>query len=169
MVVDRDLRSPTLNVLTQYISYLNSLVYHIFKRFLNLFFTKNSRRGGALAPSMDTPPLVVPLPPLEVREQFDFLATAASSSTVVVKELAKANASDWLWQITVALGRSNSFKLQSTRLQGGQRLSMERGQTLCTRVWLGPGYQNAPTPPKIITSRYWCLVPSSNVFLTIRF
>ena len=49
--------------------------------------------------------------PHGVREQFDFPATAASSVTVVVKELAKANASDWLWQIRVALGRSNSFKL----------------------------------------------------------
>ena len=55
-----------------------------------------------------------------------------------------ANSSYWLWHIRVALGRSNSFKLQqSTRLQGSQRLSMERGQTVqmkCTRVWLGPGY-----------------------------
>ena len=134
----------TFNALTQYISYLNSLVYHIFKRFFNLLFTKNSRRGGALAPSMDTTPLVVPLPPLEVREQFDFLATAASSFTVVVKELAKANACDWLWQITVALGRSNSFKLQqSTRLQGSQRSSMERGQTLCTNEM----YESLVTPP----------------------
>ena len=50
-----------------------------------------------------------------------------------MKELAKANASDWLWQIGVALGISNSFKLQqSTRLQGSQRLSMEQSQTLCT-------------------------------------
>ena len=33
----------------------------------------------------------------------------------------------------MALGRSNSFKLQqSTRLQGSQRLSMEQAQTLCT-------------------------------------
>ena len=64
--------------------------------------------------------------PYGVQEQFDFQATAASSVTVVVKELAKANASDWLWQITVALGRSNSFKLQqSTRLQASQRLSTE--------------------------------------------
>ena len=63
-------------------------------------------------------------------------ATAASSVTVVVKELAKANASNWLWQITVALGRSNSFKLQqSTRLQGSQRLSLVNGARqarLCT-------------------------------------
>ena len=36
----------------------------------------------------------MPPPPYGVREQFDFLATAASSVTVVVKELAKANASD---------------------------------------------------------------------------
>ena len=51
----------------------------------------------------------------------------------MVKELAKANASDWLWQIRVAPGRSNSFELQqSIRLQGSQRLSMERAQTLCT-------------------------------------
>ena len=57
------------------------------------------------------------------------LQDSASSVTVVVKELAKANASNWLWQIRVALGRSDSFKLQqSTRLQGSQRLSMERGQ-----------------------------------------
>ena len=66
--------------------------------------------------------------------KFDFPATTASSVTVVVKELAKANASYWLWQIRVALGRSNSFKLQqSTHLQGSQRLSMaQRSQTLCT-------------------------------------
>ena len=48
--------------------------------------------------------------PPGVREQFDFPATAACSVRVVVKELAKANASDWLWQIRVALGRSNSFQ-----------------------------------------------------------
>ena len=54
-----------------------------------------------------------------VREKLDFPATVASSVTVVLKELAKVNASDWLWQIRVALGRSNSFKLQqSTCLQG---------------------------------------------------
>ena len=58
--------------------------------------------------------------------------------TVVVKELAKANASDWLWQIRVALGRSNSFKLeQSTRLQGSQRSKPRLSvQMKCTRVWL---------------------------------
>ena len=44
---------------------------------------------------------VVP-PPYGVREHFDFPAMAASSVTVVVKELAKANASDWTRQ-------SNSF------------------------------------------------------------
>ena len=48
----------TFNALTQYIYYLNSLVYHIFARFFIIIFTKNSRRGGALAPSMDAPPLV---------------------------------------------------------------------------------------------------------------
>ena len=57
-----------------------------------------------------------------------FPATEASSVTVgltlVVKELAKANASVWSWQIRVALSRSNRF--------GSQRLSMEQAQTLCT-------------------------------------
>ena len=56
----------------------------------------------------------------------------------------------WLWQIRVALGRSNSFKLQqSTRLQGSKRLPMERGQTLCTNeMYESLGRTRLPLVPK---------------------
>src|SRR4029434_4362326 len=44
----------TFNALTQYISYFNCLVYNVFF----FFSSQNFRRGGALAPCIDAPPLV---------------------------------------------------------------------------------------------------------------
>lgn len=46
----------TFNALTQYISYFNCLVYNVFLLFF--FSSQNFRRGGALAPCIDAPPLV---------------------------------------------------------------------------------------------------------------
>src|SRR4029434_3441059 len=45
----------TFNALTQYISYFNYLVYNDF---LFIFLYQNFKRGGALAPCIDAPPLV---------------------------------------------------------------------------------------------------------------
>src|SRR4029434_3434427 len=46
----------TFNALTQCIFYFNFLVYYVF--FLFFFFSsQNFRRGGALAPCIDAPPL----------------------------------------------------------------------------------------------------------------
>ena len=53
--------------------------------------------------------------------------------------MAKANASDWLWQITVALGRFNrvpAYEEVNACQWSKARLSV---QMKCTRVWLGPG------------------------------
>src|SRR4029434_3134679 len=46
----------TFNALTQYISYFNSLSYNGFFFFF-FFSSPNFRRGGALAPCIDAPPL----------------------------------------------------------------------------------------------------------------
>src|SRR4029434_2988056 len=46
----------TCNALTQYSSYFNCLVYNVFLLF---FSSQNFRRGGALAPCIDAPPLVL--------------------------------------------------------------------------------------------------------------
>ena len=46
----------TFNALTQYISYFNCLVYNVFLLF---FSSQNFRRGGALAPCIDAPPLCI--------------------------------------------------------------------------------------------------------------
>src|SRR4029434_7414965 len=53
----------TFNALTQYISYFNCLVYNVFFFF---FSSQNFRRGSALAPCIDAPPL--PLPPFSQRK-----------------------------------------------------------------------------------------------------
>src|SRR4029434_10290734 len=47
----------TCNALTQYSSYFNCLVYNVFLLFF-FFSSQNFRRGGALAPCIDAPPLV---------------------------------------------------------------------------------------------------------------
>ena len=84
---------------------------------------------------------------------FDFPAMAASYVTVV-KELAKANASDWLWPIRVALGRSNSFnfnRVPAFKEVNACQWSDPRPSVLmkCTRFWLGLGYRVATRPLKI--------------------
>ena len=67
------------------------------------------------------------------------LATGFGKSSIfqqvplVVKELAKAYASDRLWQIRVVLGRSSSFKLQQSYPPSRKlTLVIERSQTPCT-------------------------------------
>src|SRR4029434_2109014 len=56
----------TFNALTRYISYFNYLVYNVFLLF---FLSQNFRRGGALAPCIDGPPLVITIPRVQSEER----------------------------------------------------------------------------------------------------